>query len=118
MGIVDAAMRCVGGTRHEAAEMENSRYCCALAAKRLSSMWLCAGPYLVMSTAEAHLLTVSGDRDQQRRWEVSSDVLMCLMMEPCDDCGAPMSNDCQACGCAQAHVRLSISLEYLHKNHD
>jgi hypothetical protein len=24
-------------------------------------------PILVMSTAEAHLLTVSGDRDQQRR---------------------------------------------------
>jgi hypothetical protein len=38
------------------------------------------------------------------------------MMEPCDDRGAPMGNDCQPCGDAQAHVRLSISLEYLHKD--
>jgi hypothetical protein len=29
-----------------------------------------------------------------------------------------MRNDCQACGSAQAHVRRSISLEYLHKNKD
>jgi hypothetical protein len=41
--------------------MGNSRICSALAAKRLSSMWLCAGPDLVMSTAEEHLLKVSGD---------------------------------------------------------
>jgi hypothetical protein len=46
------------------------------------------------------------------------DVVMYSMMEPCDDCGAPMSNDCQACGSAQAHARRSISLEYLHKNKD
>jgi hypothetical protein len=48
----------VDGTGHQAAEKRNSRCCCALAAKRLSNMWLCAGPYLVLSTAEAHLLTV------------------------------------------------------------
>jgi hypothetical protein len=118
MGIVDAAMRCVGGTRHEAAEMGNSMYCCALAAKRLSSMWLCADPYLVMSTAEAHLRTVSGDRDQQCRLQLSYDVLMYSMMELCDDCGALMNNNCQSCGSAQAGVRPSISLEYLHKNKD
>jgi hypothetical protein len=98
--------------------MGNSKYCCALAAKRLSTVWPCAGPYLVMSTAEAHLLTVSGERDRQSRWEVSYDVLLSSMMEPGDDCGAPMSNDCRACGHAQTHVRLSISLEYLHKNKD
>jgi hypothetical protein len=46
------------------------------------------------------------------------DVLMYSMMEPCDDCGAPMRNDCQACGSAQAHARRSISLEYLHKHKD
>jgi hypothetical protein len=48
-------------------------------------------------------------------------LLPCLtswMMEPSDDCGAPMSNDCQPCGHAQAHVRLSISLEHLHKDKD
>jgi hypothetical protein len=116
MGIVDAAMRCVGGTRHEAAEMGNSRCCCALAAKRLLSMWLCAGPYLVMSTAEAHLLTVSEDRDRQSRWEVAYDVSLSSIMEPGGDCGAWMGNDCQPCGHAQAHVRQSISLEYLHKD--
>jgi hypothetical protein len=104
MGIVDAAVRCVGGTRHEADEMGNSGCCCALVAKRLSSMWLCAGPYFVMSTTEAHLLTISGDRDRQCRWEVSYDVLMYSMMELGDDCSAPMSNACQACGSVQAHA--------------
>jgi hypothetical protein len=43
-----------------------SRY--AMVAKRLSGTWLCAVPYLVMSTAEVHLLTVSGDREEQREW--------------------------------------------------
>jgi hypothetical protein len=49
-------------------QMGNSRYCCDLAAKQLSNVWLCAGPYLVMSTAEAHILTVSGDGDEQCKW--------------------------------------------------
>jgi hypothetical protein len=42
----------------------------------------------------------------------NSDVLMYSITEPCDDYGAPMSNDCQGCGCAQAHARRSISLDY------
>jgi hypothetical protein len=42
---------------------EHSRCCCVMAAKRLSGMWFYAGLYFVMSTAEAHLLAVSGDRD-------------------------------------------------------
>jgi rRNA maturation endonuclease Nob1 len=46
----------------------------------------------------------------------SLDVLMYSMMGRCDDCGAPMSNDCQACGTIQAHAKLSISLEYMRKN--
>jgi hypothetical protein len=46
------------------------------------------------------------------------DVLMYSMTGPCDDCGAPMSNDYQACGSAQVHARRSISLEYLHKDKD
>jgi hypothetical protein len=48
--------------------MGNSRCCCALAVKQLSNVWLCAGPYLVMNTAEAHLHTVSGARDEQCKW--------------------------------------------------
>jgi hypothetical protein len=43
---------------------------------------------------------------------------MYSMMEPGDDCGAPMSNDSQRCGAAQAGGRLSISLEYMHKDKD
>jgi hypothetical protein len=42
---------------------EHSRCSCAMVAKRLSGMWLCAGPHVVMTTAEAHLLTISGDRE-------------------------------------------------------
>jgi hypothetical protein len=38
-------------------------------------------PYLVMSIAEAHLLRVSGDRDQQCRFQVCCDALILLMME-------------------------------------
>jgi hypothetical protein len=49
-------------------QMGNSRNYCALAAKQLSNVWMCSGPCLVMSTAEAHLLTVSGDRDEQCKW--------------------------------------------------
>jgi hypothetical protein len=49
-------------------QMGNSRYCCALAAKQSLNVWLCAGPYSMMSTAEAHLLTVSGDRDERCKW--------------------------------------------------
>jgi hypothetical protein len=44
--------------------------------------------------------------------DVFYNVLM-LPMEPIDDCAAPMSNDCLTCGSAQAHVRQSISSEYL-----
>jgi hypothetical protein len=48
---------------------------------------------------------------EQCRWRVFSNVLM-LPMEPGDHCRAPMSNDCQACGSAQAHMRQSIPWEY------
>jgi hypothetical protein len=34
-------------------------------------------------------------------------------IEPGDHSGAPMSNDCQACRSAQAHMRQLISSEYL-----
>jgi hypothetical protein len=37
-------------------------------------------------------------------------------MEPCDYCGALMSNDCQACGSPQARVRQSIPFQYLHND--
>jgi hypothetical protein len=43
---------------------KHARCSCVMAAKQLSGMCLCAGPYLVMRTAEAHLLTVSGDREE------------------------------------------------------
>jgi hypothetical protein len=55
---------CEYEAEYDAANGE-SRYCCALAAKRLSNVLLCAGSCLVMSTAKAHLLTISGARDQQ-----------------------------------------------------
>jgi hypothetical protein len=41
---------------------------------------------------------------------------MLPMIEPGDHCGAPMSNNCQTCGSAQARVRRLISLEYLHND--
>jgi hypothetical protein len=65
--------------------MGNIRYCCALAAEQLSNVRLCASPYLVMSTAEAYLLTVSGDRDEQCKWYVFCDVSMLPTMELGDD---------------------------------
>jgi hypothetical protein len=86
------------------------------AAKRLSNGWLCADQCLVMMTAEGHLPTVSGGRDQQCKWQVSFDVSILPMMEPGDHCAAPMSNDCQTCGCAHTDGRRSVSLEYLHKD--
>jgi hypothetical protein len=49
--------------------MNENRICCpALAAKRLSSMMLGAYTDLVMGPANAYLLTVPGDRDQQCGW--------------------------------------------------
>jgi hypothetical protein len=50
------------------------------------------------------------DECEQCRWQVFYDILT-LPMEPGDRCTAPMSNDCQACGSAQAHARQSISSE-------
>jgi hypothetical protein len=67
VAVMRRKMQIVGplvGRKHGAAEAENSRCCCALAAKRLSIMWRCTGSHLVMSTAEAHLLSVSGCKDQ------------------------------------------------------
>jgi hypothetical protein len=58
------------------------------------------------------------DMKTHKKMKRNLDVLMYSMMEPCDDRDAPMSNHCQACGCAHAHARQSISLEYLHKNKD
>jgi hypothetical protein len=46
-------------------QMGDCVYCYALAARQLSNVWWCPGPNLVMSCDEAHLLTVSGDRDEQ-----------------------------------------------------
>jgi hypothetical protein len=72
-------------------------------------------PYLAMSTAEAHQLTVSGERLTMqmasvfRRFDASHDGTS-------DHCIAPMSNDCHACGSAQASVRRPISLEHLRKS--
>jgi hypothetical protein len=58
------------------------------------------------------------DIKMNKKMKRNLDILIYSMMEPCDDRGAPMSNDCQACDCAQTHARQSISLEYLHKNKD
>jgi hypothetical protein len=48
------------------------------------------------------------DMKMNKKVKKNLDVLMYSMTEPCDDCGAPMSNDFQAWGSAQAHVRRSI----------
>jgi hypothetical protein len=61
-------------------------------------------------------MNMKTDIKMNKKMKRNLDVLVYSMMEPCDDCGAPMSNDCQACGSAQAHARRSISLEHLHKN--
>jgi hypothetical protein len=45
-----------------------SRCCRALATEQSLNVWLWAGPYLAMSTAEAHLRTVSGARDELCKW--------------------------------------------------
>jgi hypothetical protein len=95
-----------GATGHGAAERRNSRCCCALAAKRLSTVWRCAGLHLVMSTVNTYLLTVSGERPTVQMVSV----LRCLNAVDDgtnDHCGAPTSNDCQSYGSAQARVRQS-----------
>jgi hypothetical protein len=68
-----------------------------------------------MSTAEAHLLTVSGAMPTVQM--VSA--LRCVNAPDDgtnDHCSVRMINDCQTCGSAQARVRSSISLKYLHKD--
>jgi hypothetical protein len=79
-----------------------------LGSKPIIGMWLCADPYLAMSTTEAHQLTASGERLTMQM----ANVFRCFDTPhdgTSDHCGAPMSNDCQACGSAQAGVRRSIA---------